>query len=540
MRLLSSQVKALIAVFAFLVLLCVGLLGAAVANVMNDREDTYQVSSNSVIYDNAFNRVTMTEGGTISKGLNGTYYLNTGGENISLGTRNVIYEKDKNQVVVLGGGYQIYEDSSVRVLSDFAEVSCQKSNYVKLSEKDYLMTGDNLKDSGGYVETTDYLYMSLDQSNNTRLLSADVNVKIVGTVQMMNDASLSFDPMDAMLAFNDNLISIANALSRYTQAGDDNRNVITEADAVNGVYDITITGGNGGNGGDGGTGGQGGTGGKGGQGGTGGAGGAGGQGGQGGMGGTGGSGGDGGQGGKGGNGIANTNISVESATSYMYIRSITASTYGVKSDYLILDNSGSFAVPTIVVYPYGEFQDAAAAYRDKIEKGSERVQSQVVSTENTMADMAGLDYGTRYIMALGNVNPEDGAFTAYDTISFMTEDLKVNFQVTSVNKDSFGIMADITETFEVQTGKSFYCAVYDENGGGVYLLKEMGEADLEALRSSDGYTGTLHLTTPMSDIQSGTVIVAFCYGEFADDLEPDAIKEARKSYTMIPNQFYSN
>ena len=55
----------------------------------------------------------------------------------------------------------------------------------------------------------------------------------------------------------------------------------------------------------------------------------------------------------------------------MYLRSITASTYGVTSDYLILDNSGSFAVPTIVVYPYGEYQDAAAAYREKIEKGTE-------------------------------------------------------------------------------------------------------------------------------------------------------------------------
>ena len=88
-------------------------------------------------------------------------------------------------------------------------------------------------------------------------------------------------------------------------------------------------------GGNGGAGGTGGIGGKGGTGGTGGTGGAGGAGGAGGTGGAGGAGGDGGAGGKGGNGLSHSNISVSTASSYMYLRNITAGTYGANLDYLI-------------------------------------------------------------------------------------------------------------------------------------------------------------------------------------------------------------
>lgn len=540
MRLLSNQVKRLIAVFAVITLACLALVGAAVVRVISDRDDAYQVSANSVIYDNAYNSVALSEEGVISKGWDGTYYLSSGGEKYSLGKRNVVYEYDSGQAVVIGGGYQIYDDSSVRVLPDYAVVSCQNSNYVKMSDRDYLITGGNITDDGGYVETTDYLYMSLDNANNTRLLSTDLNVKIVGTVEIKNDEGLAFNPMDATLSFGDALISISNAINNYAANGEGT--VITADDAVNGVYDITVAGGNGGNGGNGGAGGAGGTGGKGGTGGTGGTGGAGGAGGAGGTGGAGGAGGDGGAGGRGGNGLSNNNVSVSTSSAYMYLRSITPSTYGVKSDYLILDTNGSFAVPTMVIYPYGSFSDAKAAYEAKKTdaEGSAKVKTQVVSSESNVAELTGLDYGTRYILALGNVNPDDQTFEAFDTISFTTEDLKVNFQVTAVNKNSLQVEADITSSFEVQEGKSFYFAVYNGTDEKVLLTKKLTDADLNALRSNEGYTGSLSFREDISldgSEAGSTVVAALCYGAYSEGMEAEAIKSATKSYLMIPNPF---
>ena len=238
MRLLSSQVKRLIAVFTAITVGCLVMLGAAVVRVVGDRGEAYQISAGSVVYDNAYNSIQLEKEGTITKNWDGTYYLSSGGEKYSLGKRNVVYEYDSGQAVVVGGGYQIYDDSSVRVLGDYAAVPCQSSNYVKMSDRDYLITGGNISDDGGYVDTTDYLYMSLDNANNTRLLGKDVNVKVVGTVNIKNDDGLAFNTNDATLAFGQTLVSISNAIKNYTTDGEGT--VITADDAVNGVYDITV------------------------------------------------------------------------------------------------------------------------------------------------------------------------------------------------------------------------------------------------------------------------------------------------------------
>ena len=90
MRLLSSQVKKLIAVFTAITVGCLGMLGAAVVRVVTDRDEVYQVSAGSVVYDNAYNSIQLEKEGTIAKSWDGTYYLSSGGEKYSLGKRNVV------------------------------------------------------------------------------------------------------------------------------------------------------------------------------------------------------------------------------------------------------------------------------------------------------------------------------------------------------------------------------------------------------------------------------------------------------------------
>ena len=110
--------------------------------------------------------------------------------------------------------------------------------------------------------------------------------------------------------------------------------------------------------------------------------------------------------------------------------------------------------------PYtGGYNTAEAAYTAAANDDT-NVKTQVISADTHQADVTGLKFGTRYILALGNVEPEENKFTAYDNISFTTGDLQVNFQVTSVNKDSIGVAADVTKNFEVEGDNSFYFAVY--------------------------------------------------------------------------------
>lgn len=544
MRLLSNQVKRLIAVFALITAACLGVIILSAVRVVNTRDASCAVPAGSVVYDNAYKSVPITEDGVIRKGTDGTYYLTTGGLRYSLGTRNVVYDTSNNQAIILGGGYQIYDDSSVRVLDDFAAITCQTSNYVKMSDKDYVMTGGTITDDGGYVTAENYLYMSLDDANNTRMMGIDVNVKVVGTVEVKNDEGLTFNVADATLAYGDSLISVAKAINSLS--GQDNSDTVVADGSGGGVYDITVTGGNGGNGGNGGTGGTGGAGGTGGDGGTGGNGGDGGNGGIGGTGGTGGTGGDGGTGGNGGNGLSNNISTIGTASSYMYVRSVTPSSYGVNVDYLIQDNAGAYSVPTIVVYKYDEQTSAASAYRE-----GKAAATMVVSADNTVADIDGLEYGTRYILALGYVSTEDGGegsgtFVPLDTISFNTEDMNAEFYVKNINKDSIQVEAGLGEKFEVQGDNSFYFAVYDSATNAVLSLHELTASELNDMKSEGKYQGTLPCKNENAsggDLSSCSqyVVVALCYGKFnASATYDENIKPDTKTYLMITNPFSAN
>ena len=499
MRLLSNQVKRLIAVFALITAACLGVIILSAVRVVNTRDASCSVSAGSVVYDNAYKSVPMTEDGVIRKGTDGIYYLSTGGARYSLGTRNVVYDASGNQAIVLGGGYQIYDDSSVRVLDDFAAVPCQTSNYVKLSDKDYLMTGGNITDDGGYVNAADYLYMSLDDANNTRMMGIDVNIKVVGTVEVKNDEGLTFNVADATLAYGDALISVAKAINNYS--GQEEANTVVADGSGGGVYDITVTGGNGGNGGNGGT------------------------------------------GGNGGNGLANNISTIGTASSYMYLRSVTPSSYGVKVDYMIQDNAGTYSVPTLVVYKYDEQTSAASAYRD-----GTAAATMVVSADNTTADLTGLEYGTRYVLALGYVSVEDGGegkgtFHSMDTISFNTEDMKAEFYVKNINKDSVQVEAKLGTSFEVQDGKSFYFAIYDSGTDSILGLHELTASELNDMKSDSGYQGTIACQNDSGEDLSACgqyLVVALCYGEYTSDPSyDDNIKPDTKNYLMITNPFTS-
>ena len=163
----------------------------------------------------------------------------------------------------------------------------------------------------------------------------------------------------------------------------------------------------------------------------------------------------------------------------------------------------------------------------------------MISADTHQADVTGLKFGTRYILALGNVEPEENKFTAYDNISFTTGDLQVNFQLTSVNKDSIGVAADVTKNFEVEGDNSFYFAVYNDDNT-VMLTRQIVDADLNALRSDSGLSTTLSLEQYSLDKVQSPVTAALCYGKYSDSLTVEDIKSAQRSYLMIPNPFKTN
>lgn len=141
MRVLSNKVRRMVIIFGILIVGCLALVIASAGLVIRGRADSYPVAADSVIYDNAHNSIVLTEDGQITRSKDGTYYLSSGGQRYSLGSRNVVYDYENDSVVVLGGGYQIHEDSSVAVLDDFSTLPCSDTGFVKMGDSDFLMTG---------------------------------------------------------------------------------------------------------------------------------------------------------------------------------------------------------------------------------------------------------------------------------------------------------------------------------------------------------------------------------------------------------------
>jgi len=518
MRLLSNKVKGMIVLFGALILLCLGVVVASAVLAVQGRANGYPVSANSVIYDNAYNSIVLEEDGSISKGYDGSYYLSSGGVRYSLGSRNVVYDYDNDRAVILGGGYRIYDDSSVTVLDDFSELNCTEESFVKMGGSEFLMTGENLTDEDGYVTANKYLYMVLDNSNNSRFMSIDLNTKVAG-LHTVKSEGLSYDVGSESLAIDGKLINVANAIAGLTE-----KLPATTYTDDNGaeVYNITVTGGNGGDGGDGGTGGAGG------DGGGGGTGGAGGTGGTGGAGGNGGAGGDGGNGGTGGAGGTITTIGDES--SYMYIRSAVADAYSVKINYLVVDGTGEYDVVKILIYEPG-VSTKETEIMDNAVKGI------VVSGDATEVSISGLEYDTRYMAAIGYVTSDGSvqSFTTVDVVSFNTAAISTTLAITKVDSSKIHYTCNLKSEFSGDG--SFYVAAYDTATESVMGSSLLTSEDVSAMKGSN-YTGSLEVPEGLEG-QGQYLVLALCYGRNVDleTLTKDKISEDVLSYMQIENPY---
>ena len=130
-----------------------------------------------------------------------------------------------------------------------------------------------------------------------------------------------------------------------------------------------------------------------------------------------------------------------------------------------------------------------------------------------------------------------------DTISFNTEDMKAEFYVKNINKDSVQVEAKLGTSFEVQDGRSFYFAIYDSGSDSILGLHELTASELNDMKSDSGYQGTIACKNDSGEDLSACgqyLVVALCYGEYtADPSYDDNIKPDTKNYLMITNPFTS-
>lgn len=441
MRVLNKKVKRSILLFGVVILGCLGAVGACVAKVVATQSDLYTVSSGSTVFDNAYNQVDVAADGSISRTWDKNYTLAVSGGKKSLGKQTVVYEPNASSVKIFGSGYRLYQDGSVSMLDNYAEVNdLGNTGFFKLSDRKYLVTGSKIWDNVGLVDTSNYLIINLDDAGNARLLNDTMNLVAVEDGMTIYSDGLEFDLSQQIAKIGENEVDLTSILGGIAGLGEGKSGTTATGGEV---YDITIRGGNGGNGGAGGTGGTGGIGG------IGGAGGSGGTGGNGGNGGIGGTGGIGGIGGTGGTGVSGGSSGITAAgRTYMVLKSTSTDASSLDIGYLVADPFGTYGVGYILVYDaatgLGNYSDTQA-YTMPIsldDTGIHLTQYTVGMEQdangNIVPKLASIQPNTQYTVEIGYYSGEDenAPYKYMDVMRTSTTNVSSSLKVTELKKDS--------------------------------------------------------------------------------------------------------
>lgn len=185
----------------------------------------------------------------------------------NLGRQTVVYEPANSTLSIYGGGYRFNGDGTVVQLESKYQVNdLSESGFYKLSDRKFVMTGDNIRDDQGAVQTSGWAYLVGDKSGNVQVINENLDMKVLDS-KYFDNGNMRFTIKDETLDLGLNrTVNLAQVMGSL-QVVEDPYNLGQK------VYAYTIRGGDGGSGGIGGTGGTGGIGGTGGRGGDGGLGG---------------------------------------------------------------------------------------------------------------------------------------------------------------------------------------------------------------------------------------------------------------------------
>ena len=409
-RKLSSKVKKSFGIFSGVVLAGMGGMGGAVVRAAGTVSDQYAMEIGSLVYDNAYSRINLEGNGEVHRELNGNWNLKVdGGEKYDLGKKTVAYEPQSGSLKVFGGGWQFKEDGTVVKLSNFEEIPLTESGFIKLSDRKYVLVGDDIHDASGKVTADGFLYIIADKAGNAHMMNDVMNVTSMDEM-ILNEGDFQYNIAEETLALGENVVDLQSVMSAL--------NVVEDPfNLGRKKYAYTIRGGNGG------AGGKGGAGGIGGRGGTGGIGGAGGQGGIGGY----------GAGGNGGS-INGSNQSQNiTGRMGMYIKSIDKSSNKLVVHFRINDTFGN----------YGEIE-----VRVKPSSGSGKEIIKRVGPDDEEVTFDQLTAGKRYTVTIGYYDEEeDGEFRSMDVVRATTEDVSISFYITQVNSDDVCYSVQLDEDY---------------------------------------------------------------------------------------------
>ena len=188
MRKLSSKNKIYIIIFSLIVIIMVAILIFAVKLSRNDLTNIYDISTNSVVYDEQTNLIDTTQGGNISKSWDEQYYYTTEDTKNEIGEVSVVYEKATEEVFIFGNNHQVMLTGDILENKDKTTITDLKAaGFYKLDDRKYLIISGEIYNEDKSIYTNNYLIVNIDKQGNASLLNDVINVKTI------NPMILTFD-----------------------------------------------------------------------------------------------------------------------------------------------------------------------------------------------------------------------------------------------------------------------------------------------------------------------------------------------------------
>ena len=209
MRKLNVKNRILILIFVVIVVTIIGILFYSVRKSSNKSNVVYDVNSNTVVFASDSNLIDTTKGGVVEKNWNNEYkYVSSDKISYVLGNNPIIYDTVKEEVVVFGDVYQVFEDGSILKNVDHSDIELSsKSKFYKLADRVYLIVSDEIYNKDKTIYANKYLIVYVDKQGNASVLNDSINIKTINPMQLLF-GNYTFDIALEKLIINDKSIDL--------------------------------------------------------------------------------------------------------------------------------------------------------------------------------------------------------------------------------------------------------------------------------------------------------------------------------------------
>lgn len=235
--------KIIFSVFALLVTLILVLFGTILYERIIKKNETYSIPENSFAYDINNNYFTVDASARVYKKWDELYYLSYSSNNQTyekeLGVDNVIYNEQENKLYVFGDNYEVLANGDVVYNEKYLEIPLNNESFYKLDDRKYLVVSPSItteasEEDANIITTKKYLIVEMDKSGNFLLLNNELNLKILGTKNLIFGGNV-FDVAHETLTINNQVIN----LKKINGSTNEYKDKVVEEDN-NGNGNVTI------------------------------------------------------------------------------------------------------------------------------------------------------------------------------------------------------------------------------------------------------------------------------------------------------------